>query len=103
MLKAMDVSHILSVVPGCQELYKNTLTYRTVSSNPADFQECFEFLDGAKNQQKRVLVHCMTGVTKSCAVVIGYLMKLRGWTLTESHTWVRDRHTACKLNQVDSE
>jgi hypothetical protein len=36
---------------------------------------------------------------RSCAIVIGYLMKLRGWTLTESHTWVKDRHTACNLNQ----
>jgi len=103
MLKAMDISHVLNTVPTCQELYKNTLTYRTITSSPPDFQECFEFLDGARNQQKKVLVHCMTGITKSCAVVIGYLMKLRGWTLSESHTWVHDRHPTCNLNSVDSE
>ena len=28
----------------------------------------------------------------------GYLMKLRGWTLQESYTWVRDRHKPCNLS-----
>ena len=27
----------------------------------------------------------------------GYLMKLRGWTLQESYTWVRDRHKPCNV------
>ena len=30
--------------------------------------------------------------------MIAYLMKLRGWTLTESHAWVKDRHPTCNLN-----
>ena len=28
----------------------------------------------------------------------GYLMKLRGWTLQESYSWVRDRHKPCNLS-----
>lgn len=78
LLKTVGITHILNVgvvlsvfrqpkylqnqtklpdmqtVPTCQNLYKNSFHYHTVSSKPPDFNECFSYLgktprsDGAK-------------------------------------------------------
>ena len=31
--------------------------------------------------------------------MVGYLIKLRRWSLSESYQWVKERHHACVLNQ----
>lgn len=38
-----------------------------------------------------VLVHCRAGRSRSAAVVVGYLMKSRGWTATEALAFVGSR------------
>ncbi len=38
-------------------------------------------------------------INRSCEVVIAYLIKLRGWSLSESYQWVKDRHKSCVLKE----
>lgn len=40
---------------------------------------------------------CISG--RSPAVVIGYLMKSRGWRLTQSYQWVKERRPAVELSE----
>eukprot|EP00887_Chlorella_sp_A99_P003068 scaffold9.g3068.t1 len=91
LLKTLGIGNILNTVPTCQNLYKNSFTYHTASSSPPPLEECFEFLEGVRKQGGKVLVHCMSGTSRSPAVVIYYLMRHRGWRLSESYSWVRDR------------
>ncbi|KAI8467896.1 MAG: dual-specificity protein phosphatase 7 [Monoraphidium minutum] len=102
LLKAMQITDILNTVPSCQPLFKNTFNYHTVSVAPPEFDECFEFLDKVNGENKRVLVYCMTGVSRAPAVVIGYLMKLRSWRLAEAYKWVKDKRPAVNISQADS-
>eukprot|EP00877_Chromochloris_zofingiensis_P013562 jgi/Chrzof1/845/Cz01g31050.t1 len=102
LLKAMNITHILNTVPTCQALYKNTFTYHTVSSAPPEFEECFAFLDQANSQDRRVLVYCMSGTSRSPTIVIGYLMKLRGWRLAESYKWVKDKRASIRISPDDT-
>ncbi|XP_070690666.1 dual specificity protein phosphatase 18 [Pempheris klunzingeri] len=37
----------------------------------------------------RTLVHCNAGVSRSAALCLAYLMKHRGLTLLEAHSWVK--------------
>jgi len=79
------------VVPTSQALFKNTFTYHTVSCSPPEWEECFAFLDAARAANAKVMVYCMTCASRSPAVVVGYLMRLRGWRLGEAYRWVRDK------------
>mmetsp|Transcript_17488 Transcript_17488/g.52573 ORF Transcript_17488/g.52573 Transcript_17488/m.52573 type:complete len:292 (-) Transcript_17488:88-963(-) len=102
ILKAMAITHILNTVPTCQPLFKNTFQYRTVSSSPPDFKECFDFIDSVKAEgSSKVLVHCMSGLSRSPTVVIAYLMKARGWRLLESYKWVQEKRPLLQLSPGD--
>ncbi|CAL8462216.1 g1747 [Coccomyxa elongata] len=109
LLKTVGITHILNTVPSCQALYRNSFTYHTVSTAPPNFEECFNFLDSVLAEREkekkdvRVLVHCMTGVSRSPAVVIGYLMKLRRWRLCDAYKWVKEHRDATQLAQSEVE
>jgi dual specificity MAP kinase phosphatase len=97
LLKTVGITHILNTVPKCQVLYKNSFKYHTTQESPPPFEECFAFLESVRQEGARVLVHCMSGASRSPSVVIGYLMRLRSWRLTESYKWVKDRRPGIKL------
>ncbi|KAK9906847.1 hypothetical protein WJX75_009090 [Coccomyxa subellipsoidea] len=103
LLKTVGITHVLNTVPSCQPLYRNSFTYHTVSTSPPNWEECFDFLDSVlkereKDQKEvRVLVHCMKGVSRSPAVVIGYLMKSRRWRLCDSYKWVKEHRPVTEL------
>lgn len=101
LLKAYGVTHVLNLVPGLPPLFKNTFAYHTASCSPPSLPECFDFLDRCLAEERRVLVYCMTGQSKSPTVVIAYLMKVRGWRLAESYRWVKDRRPAVKIGNAD--
>ncbi|KAF3604536.1 hypothetical protein F2Q69_00037220 [Brassica cretica] len=48
------------------------------------FDECIDFIDEAKKQGGSVLVHCFVGKSRSVTVVVAYLMKKQGMTLTQA-------------------
>lgn len=101
MLKMLGISHVLNTVPTSSNLYTTSFTYHTVSSTPPDFEECNKFLDTVQAEGHKVLVHCMTGASRSPSVVVAYLMHLRGWDLAAAARWVRDVHPAIALTAGD--
>lgn len=103
ILKAMAITHILNTVPSCEALYKNTFQYHTVSTSPPQFQECFDFIDSVNQQSdhSKVLVYCMSGLSRSPTIIIAYLMRARGWRLLESYKWVKQKRGSINLNAED--
>ncbi|CAI5950649.1 unnamed protein product [Closterium sp. NIES-65] len=79
LLKAQGITRILNTVPTCQNLYKNSFVYHTVQdSKVIPFEECNQFIEQCEREQAKVLVHCMSGQSRSPAVVVGYLMRAKG-------------------------
>ncbi|KAJ0230044.1 Protein-tyrosine-phosphatase IBR5 [Hirschfeldia incana] len=92
VLKTQGISRVLNTVPMCQNLYRNSFTYHCLSDEKVlQFDDAIKFLDQCDKDKARVLVHCMSGKSRSPAVVIAYLMKRKGWRLAESHQWVKQR------------
>lgn len=46
----------------------------------------------------RVVVHCMAGVSRSCAIVLAYLVRYRNMTLREAFKYVRERRAIVHPN-----
>ncbi|KAJ3694642.1 hypothetical protein LUZ60_000019 [Juncus effusus] len=99
LLKTVGISHILNTVPSCQNLYKNSFTYYCLKDNTSlQFDDAIQFLEQCEKDKARVLVHCMSGKSRSAAVVIAYLMKSRGWRLAQSFQWVKERRPQISLS-----
>lgn len=99
LLKTQGISRVLNTVPSCQNLYKNSFTYHCLKDDKTlQFDDAIEFLEQCERDRARVLVHCMSGKNRSPAIVIAYLMKSRGWRLTQSYQWVKERRPSVDLN-----
>lgn len=50
------------------------------------------------NRAGGTLVHCAAGMSRSPALVMAYLMRYRGVTLSQAHRWVQDSRPYVRLN-----
>ncbi|KAH6764731.1 indole-3-butyric acid response 5 [Perilla frutescens var. frutescens] len=101
LLKSQGISCILNVVPACQNLYKNSFTYHCLQYDQTlPFDDAIQFLEQCEKDSARVLVHCMSGKSRSPAIVMAYLMKTKGWKLAQSYQWVKEHRPSVELNQV---
>ncbi|KAJ6829114.1 uncharacterized protein M6B38_359910 [Iris pallida] len=99
LLKTIGVSHVLNTVPACQNLYKNSFTYHCLQDDKVlQFDDAIKFIEQCDKDKSRVLVHCMSGKSRSPAVVIAYLMKYKGWRLAQSFQWVKERRPQVELS-----
>ncbi|KAL6536821.1 Protein-tyrosine-phosphatase ibr5 [Orobanche hederae] len=116
LLKTQGISCVLNTVPACQNLYKNSFTYHCLQDDQKlPFDDAIQFLgeydipqaegpgmeilQQCELYRSRVLVHCMSGKSRSPAVVIAYLMKSKGWRLAQSYQWVKERRPSVEINQ----
>jgi len=53
------------------------------------FDEAFQFL--YDNHEKRILVHCEAGISRSATIVIAYLMKHHQMSLKQAYEFVKSR------------
>lgn len=77
LLKQHDIKNILNVTPVTVPRHHGIM-YKQVHILDTDYEditekfpECFEFLD---NSSGNTLIHCQAGVSRSAAILIGYLM-----------------------------
>ncbi|KAJ1729724.1 hypothetical protein LPJ61_003386 [Coemansia biformis] len=55
------------------------------------FEECFAFIDGARQRHEGVLVHCQLGVSRSASLVIAYAMRTMDMGFATAYDYVRLR------------
>ncbi|AMQ10636.1 dual specificity protein phosphatase [Brazilian marseillevirus] len=62
------------------------------------FQKVANFCDECLKQNKRVLVHCMMGISRSATCVIAYLMLKKGMRLQDAYNLVKTQRSCIAPN-----
>ncbi|KAI5065217.1 hypothetical protein GOP47_0019912 [Adiantum capillus-veneris] len=88
-----------------EAMYPSDFKYKSVQvRDSADvdlgehFDECFAFIDEARQSGGSVLVHCFAGKSRSVTVVVAYLMKTYGMNFTEALDLVRSKRPQAAPN-----
>ncbi|KAJ1694093.1 hypothetical protein LUZ63_010791 [Rhynchospora breviuscula] len=81
-LKALNITHVLTVARSLQPAYPGEFIYKKIDvlDSPETrledyFEECINFIDEAISTGGNVLVHCFAGRSRSVTIVVAYLMK----------------------------
>ena len=94
------------------EVKRNVLSEQYLGLNVRDepdydlsrhFPECYKFIETARQEGRRVLVHCRAGVSRSVCIVAMYLLVAFDWTLAQVITYtvlicVKPSHSFTLLN-----
>ncbi|KAL6188717.1 hypothetical protein ACLB2K_040108 [Fragaria x ananassa] len=103
-LKKLNITHILTVAASLAPAYPNEFVYKVfhvADKESTDlkqhFDECFNFIEEAK-RSGGVLVHCFVGKSRSVTIVLAYLMKKHGMSLSEALEHVKSRRPQASPN-----
>nr|XP_028951475.1 dual specificity protein phosphatase 1-like [Malus domestica] len=62
------------------------------------FDECIEYIDEAKRSGGGVLVHCFVGRSRSVTIIVAYLMKKHGMSISQALEHVKSRRPQASPN-----
>lgn len=98
LLKDLGITHVLNLAKECGDAKPpSNVHYMFVPLNDSMHQdirmfldELFAYIDEARNAPNgRILVHCRGGISRSVAVVLGYLMRSYAYTMEKAYAFVR--------------
>lgn len=103
LLKTLGITHVLNTVPTCPCLYKNSFTYYECSNGQTpSFEECTAFLETVRAAGTKVLVHCMSGNSRSPSIALYYLMKAYGQKLDQAYAYLKGKRPSIAFNEADA-
>eukprot|EP00250_Pteridium_aquilinum_P002072 c12280_g1_i1 orf=534-1079(-) len=101
----LKITHILSVANMVEAMYPSDFKYKQIEvCDSADvdlgehFDECFTFINEARQTGGAVLVHCFAGRSRSVTVVVAYLMNTYGMNFSEAFDLVRTKRPQASPN-----
>ena len=116
-LEQRKITHVVNMAVECDDYYPESFAYyrgdctdKAGDSMARHFDKLVAFIDGAKRERGRVLVHCNSGISRSSAAVLCYLVRRgphsglpssrsntpppeapSGMTLLAALAWLKDR------------
>ncbi len=99
-LKEQGFTHVITIIPGVAEMFPEDFTYLTldVFDRPEapinqHFRRCIDFIEQARAEKGKVLVHCMCGISRSATIVCSYLIDARGYSSQSALCYIKDRRS----------
>ncbi|CAK0825961.1 unnamed protein product [Prorocentrum cordatum] len=79
------------------------LTYRlagrrVLDADGATINEVFDFVEGALQKEEGVLIHSSLGESRSCCIMLAYLMRKYRWSLSKATDFLQSRHVTPRMN-----
>lgn len=104
-LQRNRVSHILNMAREIDNFFPERFLYHNVRVWDEEsaqllphWKETHRFIEDARAQGTRVLVHCKMGVSRSAATVLAYAMKQYGWGLDQALMHVQELRPIVRPN-----
>ncbi|XP_074130881.1 protein phosphatase Slingshot homolog 3 [Sminthopsis crassicaudata] len=104
-LQRNQVSHILNMAREIDNFFPGLFTYHNVRLWDEEteqllphWKETHRFIEAARAQGSRVLVHCKMGVSRSAATVMAYAMKQYSWGLEQALRHVQELRPIARPN-----
>ncbi|EOQ97560.1 nucleoside 2-deoxyribosyltransferase [Leptospira wolbachii serovar Codice str. CDC] len=104
-LRRTGITHILSLGSFLDDPHKGEFNHKSfrILDNKSEslssiLPECLEFIQEGRNNGK-VLVHCLSGVSRSAAIVTAYLTKSNGMSVDESMQFLKTKRNVVNINE----
>jgi len=98
VLKKLGITYMLTLYGTHEHEYDVPLKVRCIpleDDGSTDlglvFKRCFEFIEMARSNGQKILVHCAAGINRSPSIVIAYLMKTNHWRYQQAYGFVQDK------------
>ena len=105
VLKSNGITLILNVATGCKNHFENKFVYKNLaildnceSEISDNFEEAFAFIEAAKKNGEKVLVHCQAGISRSATICAAYLMKTQSLNVSQALEKVRQKRKVVAPN-----
>ncbi|XP_020586850.1 dual specificity protein phosphatase 1-like [Phalaenopsis equestris] len=97
-LKSLKITHVLIVANSLEPAFPDDFIYKKIevldtpiTNITKHFQECFDFIDEARQAGGGALVHCFAGRSRSVTVTIAYLMKEHQMSFSQAFSLVKSK------------
>ncbi|XP_021501727.1 protein phosphatase Slingshot homolog 1 isoform X1 [Meriones unguiculatus] len=104
-LQGSGVDYILNVTREIDNFFPGLFAYHNIrvydeetTDLLAHWNEAYHFINKAKRNRSKCLVHCKMGVSRSASTVIAYAMKEFGWPLERAYNYVKQRRSITRPN-----
>ncbi|KAL5710275.1 hypothetical protein ACHQM5_020860 [Ranunculus cassubicifolius] len=98
LLEAQGISRVLNTAGGVEYLLQKQFPCHALPDQMVlPFDDAIQFIDQCEKDKLRVLVYCVSGMNRSPAIVMAYLMRCKRWSLGESYEWVKTRRPSVDL------
>ncbi|KAF5929192.1 hypothetical protein HPG69_019213 [Diceros bicornis minor] len=104
-LQGSGVDYILNVTREIDNFFPGLFAYHNIrvydeetTDLLAHWNEAYHFINKAKRNHSKCLVHCKMGVSRSASTVIAYAMKEFGWPLEKAYSYVKQRRSITRPN-----
>uniref|UniRef100_A0A8C7EU14 Protein phosphatase Slingshot homolog 1 n=1 Tax=Neovison vison TaxID=452646 RepID=A0A8C7EU14_NEOVI len=104
-LQGSGVDYILNVTREIDNFFPGLFAYHNIrvydeetTDLLAHWNEAYHFINKAKKNRSKCLVHCKMGVSRSASTVIAYAMKEFGWPLEKAYNYVKQKRSITRPN-----
>ncbi|XP_060105327.1 protein phosphatase Slingshot homolog 1 isoform X2 [Heteronotia binoei] len=104
-LRGSGVDYILNVTREIDNFFPGLFAYHNIrvydeetTDLLAHWNEAYHFINKAKKNHSKCLVHCKMGVSRSASTVIAYAMKEFGWSLEKAYNYVKQKRSIARPN-----
>ncbi|XP_063769339.1 protein phosphatase Slingshot homolog 1 isoform X2 [Pseudophryne corroboree] len=99
------IGYILNVTREIDNFFPGLFAYHNIRVYDEDstdllshWNEAYNFINKAKKNNSKCLVHCKMGVSRSASTVIAYAMKEYGWSMEKAYNYVKQKRSVARPN-----